>query len=541
MMFGQTYFGDTYFGSVAGAGSPPSVFSVRIAGADRTTYVEETFSLTTELCARGALELEFVDIPKTYDPAPGERIDIFIGSALYWAGMVETVTLEPYDTPTILAPGRVVIVRGSDWMKLPERYYLIHNYVNENLRAICLDVINNQTPLHEDGVTLGDDVPVGLTLSEIPFDNKKASAVFQELAELNGFCWYIDVFKVLHFYEGSSIQAPFGISDATPNKYFAVSLERSLNQYRNVQILDGGVLRTDPKTETKIGDGKKTTWNLRYDVNQAPTIKLNGVVQKIGVRGEEDEDQKLPEGPRFFYRIGDNEISQNDSRDEDNNPDLTAADILEISYIGQFPMRMKGRRQAKIDERKNVEGGSGIYENLEKDTDLVGLDFSLEKIGRLLDLYGRVPAPIQFSTHKDGFAPGQTFTVDLADIGLASVEYMVNTVALRIIKLEGAVELLSWEISAIDGPRLEGWQGFFQRQAAAGREFVGPASSLIIPVQFNEVVTFSDTLKDSENDSVTLSSANDDPFTKAHFGSNTQGNHKIPRFKFGRSKFGVPA
>src|SRR5690606_6218082 len=85
------------------------------------------------------------------------------------------------------------------------------------------------------------------------------------------------------------------------------------------------------------------------------TIKVNAVPVSVGIRD-------IDTGKDFYWSKGSNEITQDASAAA-----LLDSDILQVEYIGQYEMVLMREDLDEQDDRRNIEGGSGIYESIQGD------------------------------------------------------------------------------------------------------------------------------------------------------------------------------
>jgi hypothetical protein len=176
-------------------------------------------------------------------------------------------------------------------------------YFNRSAGYIVNDIITKY--LAPDGITAGT-VDAGAVIPRAVFGYMMASDVLRNLAEANGFIWYIDREKALHFTERDAVTAPNGIDETTAGERSirGLALERSLTQYRNRQLVQYNEL-TAVRTERFAGDGETKTWSVEFPVANTPTVEVNGIGQTVGIAGVD------PDGSAdFYWSKGTNSIGQ---------------------------------------------------------------------------------------------------------------------------------------------------------------------------------------------------------------------------------------
>ena len=192
-------------------------------------------------------------------------------------------------------------VNCSSYEFLADRRIVAEVYITESSGDIVTDLMNKY--LAADGVTAGQ-IDAGTSLNRAVFNYKRLSDVFNQLADTNGFVWYIDYNKELFFVEREFQAAPYDIdeTDNTKKAIRAVSVNTSLNNYTNKRYIEYNEL-TSQQTETFVGDGVRNTWNLAYPVAKTPVVYVNNVQKTVGILGLDDDKN-------FYWSKNTHEITQ---------------------------------------------------------------------------------------------------------------------------------------------------------------------------------------------------------------------------------------
>ena len=534
-------------------------YRVVLNGTDVTSItIDGSVDISDVIEERSTSKFSIRDNGKTIHTTPGESVYITWYGARIFGGSVETVEEDAPDTDSTL----FLHIRAVDFSSLADRYLVTAKYEGWSVRDIVTDIVNIQTPLSVDGVTL-DDVQEGVVVSVASFNYKKASDCFRDLSNATGMVWNINAFRVLQFYDRATYVAPFNVGDLNP-VYRDFRYSRSRSQYRNRQYLRAGKDKTDWMTDNIRGssviseDGgspvtpakRNRTFLLRYDLAElyptsetAPTnflILKNGAQQRVGIKGIDiDDDLSIPYWCQWFIEYGSKEISQNSAEDEVNNPTLLPDQTLSVKYKGYFPIIVDDEASEEIENRKSIEGGSGEYQAVEDDEDVEGRDLANEKASMLLNRYGRIPNSISYTTDVPGLMAGHLQTNRFLIHGLADTQFLINSVQINI--LHGP--FLRCSIKALDGEREGGWSDYFRRQWQAGRKFTIRANEkLLISKTARDVLMIGDTLTESVHDGVTLHDWDEDPFTFALLGFFQEDTYAypLPGCVVGRSKIGIP-
>ena len=118
----------------------------------------------------------------------------------------------------------------------------------------------------------------------------------------------------------------------------------------------------------------------------------------IGVNGL-DKDRK------WYFSYNSNIITHDFSQ-----PELTT-ETLKIQYKGLYPILVVAEDPAEIENRKSIEGGSGIYENIQLEQSINLKDVALNYANGLLEKYGIIPKTATFTTYQHGLKAGQLLPI----------------------------------------------------------------------------------------------------------------------------------
>jgi len=492
--------------------------SVTIDGVDKTGILKEGGHLTIDdtLSGRSTCRFVIVDTTLAYDPPIGEEVFIYWNSTKIFGG---TINSREFQVPTGTNAVRFIDVECVDFNQLCDRFTFAKIYENETIADIVTDIVDNETPLtSNEGVTIGF-LETGPTVTKAVFNYSTVTKAFRDLADLGGMVWNIDADKVLNFHYRSKYAAPFDIGDGESLKYRNFRYSDNRKKYRNREILRAGYGITDQRVETFRGDyapvspeERRRTFNVAYPVNEITSIKREGVSQRVGIRGiDEDGDLTISGWKQWFYQVGSNEISQNSYEDETNNPTLTDSQDLEVTYYGQYPLVTITENQSEMDSRAAVEGGTGRYDYVDQDEQLDGRDLAFEKAERMLEQFGRIPASLEYETTEYGLKPGQLQTNAFSAVGFPSAEYLIDRVQARVMSMYSSI--LWWRISCMDGEREHGWRDWWQKLFDSTHKFtIRENEKIAVKKIFEDTINFTDSLDDSENGSATLATWRESPY-----------------------------
>jgi hypothetical protein len=197
--------------------------------------------------------------------------------------------------------------------------------------------------------------------------------------------------------------------------------------------------------ESFVADGEQRTFNVGYPIMYAPTVTLNGITETVGIRG-------VDSGQRWYWAADGTSITRDSSA-----YDLSADDVVEVTYIGAVDIMLRRRDEAEITEREAAEGGTGIYDNVYDLSGLYTFSAILDTATDLLRRYGEMGTTITFDTYTTGLEAGQLLTADLPEHDIDTTLLIV-----RVTMQELVPGTYSWHVEAVDGEAVGGWVQWFR-------------------------------------------------------------------------------
>jgi hypothetical protein len=303
--------------------------------------------------------------------------------------------------------------------------------------------------LSDSGLMLGE-VEDGPLIQKVNFNYVRASDAYQQLANLTsgGFIWRVDSHKVLSFRARTAIPAPWSVDDIGTDIHQGPGVSRSLEHYRNRQIVRGGTAETEPRTDEFEADGKLRTFTLRLPLAAKPVIRVDAVAvdpAAIGIKGV-DEDTA---GITWLFEIRDPDVVAKTAP--------TAGADIEVDYIGLFPIVVIRENAGEQTARAAIEIGDGVYEEIEVDEDL-DLPTARQYGDALIEKHARIPERIEFTTDRQGeLHAGQLLPVELTQLGI-DADFLIETVELSLVGDD-----LRYGVAANDGRETLEWLEFYRR------------------------------------------------------------------------------
>lgn len=448
--------------------------SLTIGGVARTSlWAVGSLRLYGRLNARNRASFGLIDPTGSYRPTVGAEVIIADGAIRYFGGFVDSYTeqLTIDGNQTALS----YEVECVSYDALCDRRLVAASYESgtQTLSTIVADVVTNF--LTGDGITT-TNVDTGPVIERLKFNYEPASRVFDELANITGYAWWVDENKALWFKPRAGVAAPFAI-DATNAR--RVSINRTTESYRNKQLIRAGVDLTASRTESFTGDGAQKAWTLVYPVGAVPTsITVGGVSKTIGIRG-------VDTGADWYWNLGDPVVSQ-----DDGAAAVGAGVAIAVTYQGQFPILINAQNDSGIASLAAASNASGIYEAIEDRANLNDDDAAISVGEGLLRRYGAIPRRLTFETDTAGLRPGQLLSATFGPHAVSG-SWLVDSVA--------AVDRngldLVWTVEALDGESLGGWEAFFSALSTAGKVAEFRENEVVILLRsLAETVTLADAL-----------------------------------------------
>jgi hypothetical protein len=408
------------------------------------------------------------------DSSVGAEIVINDGATVVFGGLIDSYNEEVIIDGNLLAVQRDIEAVSYD--ALADRRLVAASYESgtQTLFDIVDDVATNH--LTGDGIDTSEVDTGGMVIPKIKFDYLPAAAVFNELASITGWAWWIDDAKKLHFKPRSETVAPFAVDEDNARD---IRLTTSTDTYRNRQFIRAGVALTNSRTETFAGDGERKAFTLSFPAGAKPSaVSVDGSAKTIGIRGVET-------GFDFYWNAGDPVISQ-----DDGAAVLTSANVLSVTYQGQYPILIQAQDDTQIGALAAVSGAAGIIDEITNRAAITAIDTAQTLAAGLLRRYGKIPRRVTFETDTGGLAAGQLVTITIPTHGVSG-SWLIDQVSAR----DRFGQSLVYTVEALDGENVGGWEAFFSALSREGRVVEFRENEVIVLLRIaSETVTFTDSL-----------------------------------------------
>lgn len=384
----------------------------------------------------------------------GQPVEIYEddGATLVFGGVIE----RPVSKYISLAGnGKLHAITCTDWHYLADKRIVAKYYEQMAAGDIVRDLVTNY--LKDEGITVGD-IQTGPNVTEAVFNYVTVTQALEGLAEKAAFEFNIDKDKKLNFFDRSTNYAATTITETSDIKN--VDVEPSAEDYRNRQYVRAGKDVTDPQTESFKGNGSQRSFTVGFDIAKEPTIKVDGVTLSntdVGIKG-------LEQNKKWYWSKGDKTITQNE-----NDPVLTSAQTIEITYQGLFDIVALTYDRGEIDRMQAVEGGTGWHEDVLDEPYISSRAAAFETANAKLKRYAKIGSKITFDTKIIGLKPGQMLPINLDSYDIND-DYLIESA--KATELGTHDGKMVYTVTAVDGAATGGWATFFKKMATRGQAFV---------------------------------------------------------------------
>jgi hypothetical protein len=480
--------------------TPVPQIRVFVGGADVGNYrdASQNLSWSSQVNGRGSLSVTFRSRLGQWAPEDGTEIVIYRDVPEALLSSDDDPILSSDDDPILTGPSRLFggiilepeerMVPGSQGMNgaTPEPVMMVYTVSAAEFAAICdrrivsriyeqmtlgeiiRDIVKND--LSGEGVNTWGVVAAGPTIVKAVFADVSVTSAFNQLAELTGYTWRIDPYKVLQFRARSEMVAPAAL-DASTLIEEGIRVRKDREKYRNVQLVRAGTDLTDPRTEIRVGDSISRVFPLSFPIGSVPTIEVSRaggawVAQTVGILG-------VQTGLAWFWNQGQTQVSQADSETvlaaptTPGNP--ATGDRVRVTYRGLFPVKTSFQDTNEIAARQAIEGGSGIYVNVEDRTNINSAQSAIDTAVALIGRYGTIGKVLSAVSRSADFEPGQIATANLPEFGLVDVAMLIESIAAA---YSTELDEVWYTITARTGDAFGGWQEYFRKLAQVGRQMI---------------------------------------------------------------------
>jgi hypothetical protein len=360
--------------------------TLTINGTNRVSLVDWKSLKREQILSKEADKLSFL-IKKfngqTYKPTSGDEVVLTIGATKEFGGYIVEMEEE--------GEGTVEYIRCicKDYTHDLDRQLVSKTYEAMTVNAIIADL----TTTFASGIT-DNAVNCPVTIDSVTFNYLPISRCLTRLTELvDGFEWYIDYDKDIHFFETASTASAFDLTDTSGNYvYNSLSVREDTHQLRNEVIIRGGLLTsTTLRTEYLSGDGTKDVFPLATKFANLPTIEVASVAKTVGVENID------PAGFDCYWNYNEKSLKF-------VTPPASGTSNITVTQYPQYPLILQKRNEASI-------ATYGLFQHVIVDKNIRDLDTAGLRADVELLRYSTPEKTASFLTYTSGLMTGQTINV----------------------------------------------------------------------------------------------------------------------------------
>jgi hypothetical protein len=458
--------------------------TIRISGVDIERQKGSLY-INDGLERRSTASFVVVDRTGVANYVRGQAVDIFRGLAIppfihpLFSGFID------YPKRRRMSPTSTECywtIKCIDNHYVADKRIAAESYTGQTAAFIVNDLFTKY--LQPEGVTLGT-VDTGPTIAEMIINYQSVAKALDVLAAKSNFVWSINVGKELNFAERDTEVAPFAIVETDIERETGIlsDLAEAAPFYRNRQYIRAGKDITGPQVETRTGDGVAVAFAMGYPLNQVPTITLGGAPQTVELKG-------IGVAANWYWAKGDPIITA-----------VVAPGVgvpVQCTYIGEYNIIVRADDLLAQAANKAVEGGTGLVEVMGDEPNINDRNDAFAIAVARLEYYGVIGKQFTFPIRQWGLQPGQIVTVTHTPYGLAADDLLVESVEVS----EIAPNELRYMVTAVEGPLMGDWTGFFKMLAdikgeIMERVIVGPDLILILLTTTSETWEWSESITET--------------------------------------------
>jgi hypothetical protein len=426
-------------------GTSESYFSLCpvTAKAWETGIEEGSFSVEDRIEERSVCDFVVMDTTAQYRFYKGQSVtvtDIISGLTLFGGFIDEVEEVQLSGTSALIHT-----ISAVDNHYLADKRIVALAVADAHAGEIVRDILTDYLSI--EGITEGE-IQLGDTVSKCILNYVTAADALDELAERAGFTWWIDAYKRLYFCDRATISAPWAITGADALEG-SIVVTRGNPNYRNRQIVIGGMAKTILQTEYFSGDGQTRTFALNYIVKEIYSIKVNGITKTVGERGGSGYD--------WYYADEQDSVNQDASAVV-----LTSSDVLEVKYYGLYDIITVWEKPSEVYGRAAAEGSSGYVEAIHYDTAIDSEDMADEIATTKLNHYAEIGNKLTFRTLRHGLKAGHLASVSFPEHALSAQMLIMG------VEITEEDAQIWYDVEAIEGPVEKSWTDIFAEMLRPG-------------------------------------------------------------------------
>lgn len=371
-----------------------------------------TLSIGRELNSRATCSFRLMSKTGTYTPAVGAPVNIYHDNARLYGGFIWSVDTKRYKG-SVLLEHSVTCVDAS--FVADRRTCYEHAWLNATGGQIVTDIVANS--LNGEGVTY-TYVSAGPTIAGEfgMYGYPTVSEAIQKVCDQTQSYWYIDGDMNVRYFSQTSLgyDAPF---DITTDNAMEANLFTSLEEYANRVIINLSKFLLAEDTETFVGDGATTYFQLQHPVASEPVVKVDNVEKTVGISGSDT-------GKDWYWSQESATIAQ-----DSGAAPLTGGQTLAVTYVGIDSAYASAQNASQISARAAIEGGTGVHTKVIQWTEAANRSKADAVAAAELDRIDELPAVVTYRTNDvncpdlDLLKPGDKQTIFGTEYVLRSIKW----------------------------------------------------------------------------------------------------------------------
>lgn len=389
----------------------------------------------------------------------GQQVIILSGATRVFGGTIDSFKVTNVPKGSSIKKYDLTCV---DFNQIADRRRVAQVYENRSVTYIVNDIITNY--LSAEGITAGT-IQTGPTLTKVVFNRKTITECFDYIKSVTGLNWNIDYNKHVNiFYREDYTDTGFSTALGNIIEY---DVEQTRQEYRNRQIIRAGQDTTTVQTLEKPSpkpDGITRTFSTRYPLAKKPTIYIDSVAiadADVGING-------VDTNKKWYWNKGERAFTQDSSETV-----LIDTKVLQITYYGLVKIIIQSDNAAGQAERLGVEGGTGVYEEVEDVASIDTRNAALAYANGVLSKYANIAQIITIQTQTFKLA-GKLIPVTIPSLGISG-DYLIESVDTT--EIDGNI---FYTIRCLSGESLGSWVEFFRKLKTEATDFVIQGDEILI-------------------------------------------------------------
>jgi hypothetical protein len=303
--------------------------------------------------------------------------------------------------------GRVEYIKCicKDYTHQLDRQLVSKTYEAMTVNAIIADL----TTTFATGIT-DNNVDCTTVIDSVTFNYLPISQCLQRLTDIvEGYDWYIDYDKDVHFFFSDSVASSFDLTDTSGNYvYNSLALRQDTHQLRNEVIVRGGLLTsTTLRTEYLSGDATKDTFPLATKFANLPVVEISSVAKTVGIENLDTT------GFDCYWNYNEKSLKF-------TTPPASGTSNITVTEYPQYPLILQKRNEASITSY-------GLFQSVIVDKNIRDLDTAGLRADVELLKYSEPEKTADFLTYTAGLRTGQTINIQSTIRGI-SQDYKIQNI-----------------------------------------------------------------------------------------------------------------